>query len=96
MTVGTGQIGLRTFIDWNSNVYDILTVWDITTINNQQILTATDMDGDGIRGYQMVTGPFAGLNVTIDATVVPVPAAAWLFASGLIGLYGFSRRHKSS
>ncbi len=28
----------------------------------------------------------------IDATVVPVPAAAWLFASGLIGVVGVSRR----
>lgn len=30
----------------------------------------------------------------MDAVVVPVPAAAWLFASGLIGLLGFTRRKK--
>ncbi len=30
----------------------------------------------------------------ISTTVVPVPAAAWLFGSGLIGLVGFSRRKK--
>jgi len=30
-----------------------------------------------------------------DATVVPVPAAIWLFGSGLIGLVGIARRKKS-
>ncbi len=29
-------------------------------------------------------------------SAVPVPAAAWLFASGLIGLIGVSRRHKKT
>ncbi|MCW9006033.1 MAG: VPLPA-CTERM sorting domain-containing protein [Gammaproteobacteria bacterium] len=29
-----------------------------------------------------------------DTTVVPVPAAVWLFGSGLIGLAGFARRKK--
>ena len=31
----------------------------------------------------------------INQTVVPVPAAVWLFGSGLIGLVGFARRKKS-
>ena len=30
-----------------------------------------------------------------DITAVPVPAAAWLFGSGLIGLAGFAKRKKS-
>ena len=30
-----------------------------------------------------------------DFTVVPVPAAVWLFGSGLLGLIGISRRKKS-
>ncbi len=29
---------------------------------------------------------------TLDVTAVPVPAAAWLFGSGLIGLVGIARR----
>jgi hypothetical protein len=32
----------------------------------------------------------------ISVAAVPVPAAAWLFGSGLIGLAGASRRRKSS
>ena len=30
-----------------------------------------------------------------DVAVVPVPAAAWLFASGLLGLFSLSRREKA-
>lgn len=32
--------------------------------------------------------------VFANATVVPVPAAVWLFGSGLIGLVGFARRKR--
>ena len=31
-----------------------------------------------------------------DAAVIPVPAAVWLFGSGLLGLVGVARRRKSS
>ena len=30
--------------------------------------------------------------ITVASSVVPVPAAAWLFGSGLIGLIGYARR----
>lgn len=40
----------------------------------------------------------AGAGITADATTsvsaVPIPAAAWLFGSGLIGLIGLARRKK--
>lgn len=97
MTVGENQLGLRTFIDWNGNTYDILTVWDMVMNGDQLSLISSDMNGDGIRGYQMVTGPFAGLNVIMDATITtPVPAAIWLFGSGLLCLIGAGRRKLSS
>ena len=35
---------------------------------------------------------FLNTVLTIETTVVPVPAAVWLFGSGLIGLIGFARR----
>jgi hypothetical protein len=40
---------------------------------------------------------FDGTNLTYGAAVstVPVPAAAWLFGSGLIGLVGVARRRKA-
>jgi hypothetical protein len=58
---------------------------------------------DGIMGAQLsmngATDIFNGEDWTraqfVSRTVVPVPAAAWLFATGLIGLLGIARRMKS-
>lgn len=35
-------------------------------------------------------------NVVIDTAVVPIPAAVWLFGSGLVGLVGVARRKKKA
>jgi len=35
-------------------------------------------------------------NVTIMTTAVPIPAAIWLFGSGLLGLVGMARRKKAA
>lgn len=63
-----------------------------------------------IRWSHMITeaddpsgGSFVGFNarwalegvITVDPTVVPVPAAAWLLLSGLGGLVGFASRRRS-
>ena len=61
---------------------------------------------DGIGGSPMDNGPFEGFSVNLDMTSVtmtsihnfpqpvPIPAAVWLFGSGLICLVGFARRKK--
>jgi hypothetical protein len=43
-----------------------------------------------------VGGPFAGFNANFNANMIPtpVPAAVWLFGSGLFGLLGVARRRK--
>ena len=44
-------------------------------------------------------GSFANMyydNIVIDVAPVPVPAAVWLFGSGLIGLIGIARRRKAA
>ena len=37
---------------------------------------------------------FDNISITADVAAVPVPAAVWLFGSGLIGLVGIARRKK--
>lgn len=58
---------------------------------------------DGIAGSPETTAPFPGFNNLFDFTsitatntsLVPVPAAVWLFGSGLAGLIGIARRRRS-
>ena len=69
-----------------------------TTLN--QLSLGTD---DGIGGSPESNGPTSGFNPNFDITsvtvtnisAVPVPAAVWLFASGLLGLVGLARRRRS-
>lgn len=60
--------------------------------------------GGDIGGTPMQDGPFQGSNANFDITSmtnivitseVPVPAAVWLFGSGLLGLVGVARRRKA-
>jgi hypothetical protein len=65
------------------------------------LFASTDNDGDGTLGIPMVQGgPFVdttygghnfNFNLQGTMTVVPVPAAVWLFGSGLLSLLGFAR-----
>lgn len=58
---------------------------------------STDWNGDGINGGGMIDGPFVGFNANFNVMGVhpiPVPAAAWLFGSGLMGLVGAVWRRK--
>jgi hypothetical protein len=49
----------------------------------------------------MNNGPFDGHTAAFQGTLtpqvsqVPIPAAAWLFGSGLLGLVGIARRKKT-
>jgi hypothetical protein len=85
----------------------VTTTFDTTTIggsglgsNPSGTLPLTD---DGIGGSPMVAGPFPGFNANFDITsihvdgitAIPVPAAVWLFGSGLLGLVGVARRKKA-
>jgi hypothetical protein len=66
------------------------------------MLASVDGDGDGIMGIPMMPGgPIAGFSWNLNANMIPtpgpipIPAAAWLFGSGLLGLVGLARRRKN-
>lgn len=91
----------HTLFDWGTTTnIDVINIWDANG-------NSVDIDGDGIAGWGMLDGAFIGFNAnfTVDpgsalpvqsyagaASVVPVPAAVWLFGSGLLGLVGVARR----
>lgn len=50
-----------------------------------------------LQPYELIFGNTNGVTaeLIVSTSPVPIPAAVWLFGSGLIGLLGFSRRKKS-
>ncbi len=77
---------------WNGNSF------------NQGGMINTTVDGSGNFTATWLApvngGPFDGQNgdwtVTGTVSAVPVPAAVWLFGSGLVGLAGIARRRKAA
>ena len=49
--------------------------------------------GDG--NSAQLTFDLSGSTLVVDVQPIPVPAAVWLFGSGLIGLVGLARRKKA-
>lgn len=67
--------------------------------NTVWMLASVDGNGDGVMGVPMTPGgPWNGFswNFNANLTAVPVPAAAWLFGSGLLGLFGVAYRRKKT
>ena len=50
---------------------------------------------DALAYIDSATSATASFDYDLQLTAVPVPAAVWLFGSGLIGLVGFARRKKA-
>lgn len=90
---------------------DVVNVWDVATAGGVTTYTSTDVAAnrvggngipsvlgpDGVLGLQMIDGPFKTFNANFNfTTAVPVPAAVWLFGSGLLGLVGVARRKKTA
>lgn len=104
INVGSGQWLGNLLFDWISTYdMDVIHVWDATYNPNGTIsLISTDVisdlfpTGSGAPGHPTIDGPTDGFSYTFDLllTPVPVPAAIWLFGSGLIGLIGMARRKR--
>ena len=99
VTVGAGQIMGHVLFDWNTTTdIDVINVWDVTAnLDGTTTYTSTDVDGTGWAGLKMIDGAFPGFSANFNMTSeVPVPAAVWLFGSGLLGLVGVARRRKTA
>ena len=88
------QVAVGVLWNWNtSNDVAVLAVFDCSS-GTACIGQSVGADGNKFGGMQ--TGPFPteilSYNGTGTLSAVPVPAAAWLFGSGLIGLIGLARR----
>ena len=104
VVVGPNQIGGHILFDWNTTTnIDVVNVWNFCSGcggYTSQDVTAVSPTGqpNGIRGLEMIDGAFPGFEANFDFKVaaVPVPAAVWLFGSGLLGLVGVARRKKAA
>ncbi|MFC1589229.1 VPLPA-CTERM sorting domain-containing protein [Pseudomonadota bacterium] len=102
ITVGAGQVGGHILFNWGVVAdIDVVNVWDVAgdVYTSTDVLNGSPAAGDGVLGLGMIDGAFAGFNANFDfvaPAAVPVPAAVWLFGSGLLGLVGVARRKKSA
>ena len=79
--------------NWNRDGEDIGTGWTFVGVietNGFQTVEIRELSGkDAQQEY------IFGDSFTIGVSAVPIPAAVWLFASGLLGLVGMARRKKA-
>ena len=101
------QVAFGLLWDW-AGVSDtpILAVFDCAPGVPSSPCTPVDTDGDTIPGTAMTVGPVFGFTAAFSGHLttgtipfsgggtVPIPTAAWLFGSGLVGLGAAARRKR--
>ena len=85
---GDGVYVVNTTTMWNANSETWDGLWDITDNGDG---TASVVNGPT---FFPLEPPYPYIIEGSLTSTVPVPAAVWLFGSGLIGLVGFARRKK--
>jgi hypothetical protein len=103
-TIGNGAINLASF----SPITDLLTIggWQldlssmsitdqtasVLTLSGGGLLTGNGFDATGATWTFSSNSAGTSYSMTVTASAVPVPAAVWLFGSGLLGLIGIARK----
>jgi len=100
------QFANHIFFDSSTNAdIPILAIMQVTAFNADGSMDVVSVgancdNGAGtLCGTAMATSPFPGQTPIFSGTLaavsaVPVPAAIWLFGSGLIGLFGLAKRKR--
>ena len=86
-------------MDLSALIVDPLSTIDKLKLSGTGLLSCTDLLSCADFADTAATWTFSAnsassysMSITAAATVVPVPAAVWLFGSGLLGLVGVARR----
>jgi len=92
---------LITRVDFGSTVASVGTTLDnaagIGSTSIATPATISTLSAAGVNGaFTSVTGNEIGSPGLITTSAVPVPAAVWLFGTGLLGLTGFARKRKAA
>ena len=107
-TLGNGQFAAGVFFDWSTSLdIPVLAIMQVTAFNadGSMDVVSVGLDGTLGAGVSMLNcpgcGPFPNQTPIFSGNIapvsaVPVPAAVWLFGSGLVGLAGVARRRKTA
>lgn len=89
-TLTSNMLVFGTFFDWNG--YEDIPILFALSFSGPNLLTFTtfDTDGDGVPGTAISVAPLLDKTIALSGrfstSPVPIPAGAWLFISGLLGL----------
>lgn len=99
-TPGLEELGTSNLsLDLNAGQQTLMGSISFTLDPGDEFFVWAGLEAGGIRdgygdAFSTLTMSFSD-DTGITPSIIPVPAAVWLFGSGLIGLIGFARRKKS-
>ena len=90
---GLADSGIKTYTSCQQNIVSLINLCEAYPLNTALSWNTAIRDNDGVLMENIQTG---ANNYTIfyEVKTVPVPTAAWLFGSAIIGLVNIGRKRK--